>query len=140
MRLSGLDTTVRARWKPGYQGSDQSELCGQSAALILLEIAPKHGWQGKVLDYRNSGDTAGDKSRVVGVWGGGVLSSFERTSAAAHAPPQQNASPPLRPPEPLFLQGTTTIVELAPYNPCSISPHTHDFLNLIRNSFRNFQH
>jgi AmmeMemoRadiSam system protein B/AmmeMemoRadiSam system protein A len=43
-----------------------SELCGQGAALILLEIAKKQGWQGKILDYRNSGDTAGDKSQVVG--------------------------------------------------------------------------
>ncbi len=44
----------------------QSELCGQGAALILLEIAKQRGWKGKILDYRNSGDTAGDKNQVVG--------------------------------------------------------------------------
>ena len=32
----------------------------------MLEIAKKRGWQGKILNYRNSGDTAGDKSNVVG--------------------------------------------------------------------------
>ncbi len=47
-------------------GVINSELCGQNAALILLEIAKKYGWQGKTLEYRNSGDTAGDKNRVVG--------------------------------------------------------------------------
>ena len=34
--------------------------------MILLEIAKKHGWKGELLDYRNSGDTAGDRSSVVG--------------------------------------------------------------------------
>jgi AmmeMemoRadiSam system protein B len=47
-------------------GGMQSELCGQAAALMLLEVARKQGWQGTLLDYRNSGDTAGDKNRVVG--------------------------------------------------------------------------
>ena len=44
----------------------RAELCGQGAALIFLEIAKKQRWTGKILDYRNSGDTAGDKAKVVG--------------------------------------------------------------------------
>lgn len=42
------------------------EACGQLAIMTLLEIARQRGWQGHLLDYRNSGDTAGDKKRVVG--------------------------------------------------------------------------
>ncbi|MFH1848972.1 MAG: AmmeMemoRadiSam system protein B [archaeon] len=42
------------------------EACGIYGILIMATIAKEKGWTGHVLDYRNSGDTAGDKSRVVG--------------------------------------------------------------------------
>lgn len=42
------------------------EACGKTGILTLMEIAKKRNWQGKLLDYRNSGDTAGDHSQVVG--------------------------------------------------------------------------
>lgn len=42
------------------------EACGKTAILTLMQIAHDHGWKAKLLDYRNSGDTAGDKFRVVG--------------------------------------------------------------------------
>lgn len=42
------------------------EACGQVPILTLLHLARRHGWQARLLDYRNSGDTAGDKSGVVG--------------------------------------------------------------------------
>lgn len=62
-----LDTScVNALEQLNTAGVINSELCGKGAALILLEIAKKQGWQGKILDYRNSGDTAGDKAQVVG--------------------------------------------------------------------------
>jgi AmmeMemoRadiSam system protein B/AmmeMemoRadiSam system protein A len=62
-----LDTScVNALEQLNTVGVINSELCGKGAALILLEVAKKQGWQGKILDYRNSGDTAGDKNRVVG--------------------------------------------------------------------------
>lgn len=62
-----LDTScVQALEQLDFQGVADSELCGKGAALILIEMAKKQGWQGKILDYRNSGDTAGDKDRVVG--------------------------------------------------------------------------
>ena len=62
-----LDTScVQALEQLDFQEVANSELCGKGAALILLEIAKKQGWQGKILNYRNSGDTAGDKDRVVG--------------------------------------------------------------------------
>jgi AmmeMemoRadiSam system protein B len=45
---------------------DHVEACGKTAILTLMEIAKDRGWRAKLLDYRNSGDTAGDKFRVVG--------------------------------------------------------------------------
>lgn len=42
------------------------DACGRTGILTLMFIAEKLGWKPKLLDYRNSGDTAGDKSAVVG--------------------------------------------------------------------------
>ncbi len=42
------------------------DACGCSPIRGLLLLAHELGLKGELLDYRNSGDTAGDKSRVVG--------------------------------------------------------------------------
>ena len=42
------------------------EACGKAPILALMYLAREKGWKTQLLDYRNSGDTAGDKSRVVG--------------------------------------------------------------------------
>lgn len=42
------------------------EACGITALKTLMHIAEQQGWQGTLLDYRNSGDTAGGKDKVVG--------------------------------------------------------------------------
>lgn len=42
------------------------EACGIKAIMTLMHIAQQKGWQGTLLDYRNSGDTAGGKDKVVG--------------------------------------------------------------------------
>jgi AmmeMemoRadiSam system protein B/AmmeMemoRadiSam system protein A len=42
------------------------EACGETPILTLMHLARMKGWQARLLDQRNSGDTAGDKSRVVG--------------------------------------------------------------------------
>jgi AmmeMemoRadiSam system protein B len=44
----------------------QGEACGLQPILILMRLAQLKGWTPHLLDYRNSGDTSGDKSRVVG--------------------------------------------------------------------------
>lgn len=44
----------------------QGDACGHTSILTLMHIAKKKGWTGKLLDYRNSGDTAGPKTQVVG--------------------------------------------------------------------------
>ncbi|MFH1784854.1 MAG: AmmeMemoRadiSam system protein B [Candidatus Micrarchaeota archaeon] len=42
------------------------DACGKIPILVLMHVAKEKKWTGKLLDYRNSGDTAGPKSRVVG--------------------------------------------------------------------------
>lgn len=42
------------------------DACGAFPLRGLLKSARRHGWRVRTLDLRNSGDTAGDKSRVVG--------------------------------------------------------------------------
>ena len=42
------------------------DACGAFPVRGLLKSAQRHGWRVRTLDLRNSGDTAGDKSRVVG--------------------------------------------------------------------------
>ena len=44
----------------------RGEACGQAPILALMTIARRRGWQPHLLDYRNSGDTAGDRQQVVG--------------------------------------------------------------------------
>jgi len=44
----------------------EGDACGKTAILTLMHIAKKKKWKGIMLDYRNSGDTAGPKDNVVG--------------------------------------------------------------------------
>jgi len=48
------------------EAMNEQEACGQGPILTLMHIAKRKGWKARLLDYRNSGDTAGDKSGVVG--------------------------------------------------------------------------
>jgi AmmeMemoRadiSam system protein B/AmmeMemoRadiSam system protein A len=52
----------------GCKFSDMAlcEACGKQAVLTLMHIAQIKGWKGTLADYRNSGDTAGNRNRVVG--------------------------------------------------------------------------
>lgn len=50
---------IDAFWQKG-------DACGKMPILVLMHIAKKKGWAGKLLDYRNSGDTAGPRDNVVG--------------------------------------------------------------------------
>jgi len=42
------------------------EACGKTAILTLMLISRGRGWKGELLDYRNSGDTSGERASVVG--------------------------------------------------------------------------
>jgi len=44
----------------------EAEACGLGPILTVVHLARQQGWRTKLLDYRNSGDTAGDKRGVVG--------------------------------------------------------------------------
>lgn len=66
------------------QKAQGQEACGIGPILTLMHIARDQGWQAKRLDYRNSGDTAGDKGRVVG-YGAVAFCGPLRPSGAASA-------------------------------------------------------
>ncbi len=62
-----LDTaTIEAIVQGDMERARQGEACGILPILTLMGVAGRMGWMPHLLDYRNSGDTAGDKSRVVG--------------------------------------------------------------------------
>jgi AmmeMemoRadiSam system protein B/AmmeMemoRadiSam system protein A len=52
--------------KPVKLIESDNRACGRMPLLILTDIARRHHWQPVLLHYSNSGDTAGDRSRVVG--------------------------------------------------------------------------
>jgi hypothetical protein len=62
-----LDTRcVRAICDLDLEAMSRQEACGKAPILTLMHLARMKGWRARRLDYRNSGDTAGDRSRVVG--------------------------------------------------------------------------
>lgn len=63
--IKAMDTKALAK----ALGTRKAELCGGGPVLTLMELAHLHGARRvklKVLQYKNSGDTAGPKSNVVG--------------------------------------------------------------------------
>jgi AmmeMemoRadiSam system protein A/AmmeMemoRadiSam system protein B len=62
-----LDTTC-TNAITGSRFSDMAscQACGKDAVLTLMHLAELKGWGSTLIDYKNSGDTAGDKRRVVG--------------------------------------------------------------------------
>jgi len=58
--------TLSAILKKDIKKLETGEACGKKAIEIVLTIAKKMGWRAELLKYLNSGDTAGDKERVVG--------------------------------------------------------------------------
>ncbi len=59
-------TTTQAIEQLDIAAVAQAEACGKLPILTVIHLARKLGWKAKVLDLRNSGDTAGAKDRVVG--------------------------------------------------------------------------
>src|ERR1035437_5587476 len=79
-----LDTRcVKAMCSLDIGAMETQEACGKLPILALLHLAHQNGWQARLLDYRNSGDTSGDKSHgVVGY-----------AAIAFYAPAQGNFNP-----------------------------------------------
>lgn len=66
-RARTLDGGLLAALEHGdLAAAAQGEACGQAPILTLMALAQARGWRPHVLDYRNSGDTAGDRHQVVG--------------------------------------------------------------------------
>ncbi len=42
------------------------DACGKIPILVLMHLARLKNWEPEIIDYQNSGDTAGDKKHVVG--------------------------------------------------------------------------
>ena len=85
------DLNIAALQAPDAEGS----ACGRMPILALLHLAKLKGWKPQLLDCRNSGDTAGDKSRVVGYCAVAFTSSDGKTvntSAVAKPAAQFNAA------------------------------------------------
>jgi len=58
--------TTRAIEALDFRALDSESACGCAPARGLLAAARRHGLSVETIDLRNSGDTAGDKRRVVG--------------------------------------------------------------------------
>jgi AmmeMemoRadiSam system protein A len=48
------------------ESMNSQQACGRTGVLVVMHLAKQLGWKAKLLDYRNSGDTGGDKAAVVG--------------------------------------------------------------------------
>ncbi len=56
-----IDTVLEMRGELNHE-----QACGATGINALLNISRRYGLTAQLLDYRNSGDTAGDRDRVVG--------------------------------------------------------------------------
>lgn len=76
---------VQAVCRLDLEGMRDQEACGQLPILTLMHLARQKGWKARLLDYRNSGDTAGDKSGVVGY----AAIAFTGGGSAAYSPAER---------------------------------------------------
>lgn len=58
--------TIEAICNFDYSKITPDEACGCVPIKLLLKLAELNGWKARMIAYQNSGDTAGDKQRVVG--------------------------------------------------------------------------
>lgn len=79
------DLDIAALTSPAAGGA----ACGRLPVLTLMHLARMKGWTPQLLDCRNSGDTAGDKDRVVGyaaiAFAGGTVPPASSAPAVTHA-------------------------------------------------------
>jgi hypothetical protein len=88
-----LDTRcVKAICSLDLEQMKAQEACGKGPIMALMHLARLKTWKARLLDYRNSGDTAGDKSGVVGY----AAVAFE---GAAPADPATGPAPAFSPAE-----------------------------------------
>ncbi len=83
-------TCLEAIRRMDLEWAADQEACGIGPILALMHLAKKRQWTPKVLDYRNSGDTTGERFR--GVVGYAAVAFIEGQAEAAGQPP--NLQPP----------------------------------------------
>lgn len=66
---------VRAVCELNIDEMKTQQACGKLPILTLMYLAREKGWKAQLLDYRNSGDTTGDKSQ--GVVGYSAIAFYE---------------------------------------------------------------
>ncbi len=60
-------TTIQKILELDVRGlAKEGDACGLTGIIALVILAKERGWKPVLLDYRNSGDTAGDRDKVVG--------------------------------------------------------------------------
>jgi MEMO1 family protein len=74
-----IDSATVRKMLEGEPDIDHEQACGATPVNGLLLAAPRHGLKPRLLQLCNSGDTAGDRSRVVGY----VSLAFDAQEAAA---------------------------------------------------------
>jgi AmmeMemoRadiSam system protein B/AmmeMemoRadiSam system protein A len=93
--------TVKAACELRGDALASDDACGCAPLLCLIDIARQKGWKTRLLDCRNSGDTAGEKRAVVGY----AAIAFFGPDRAAAAPLPKPKTGPLTPAERRFLLG-----------------------------------
>ena len=68
----------------------QNSSCGRAPIAVILHLARAQKWQPRLLNYTNSGDTAGDRARVVGY----SAVAFYETSHIRGGIPMENCNHP----------------------------------------------
>ncbi|NMG45629.1 AmmeMemoRadiSam system protein B [Aromatoleum toluvorans] len=76
---SSVDQILKLR-----TGLDHNQACGATPINGLLRVAARHGVEPHLLDLRNSGDTAGDRVRVVGYTSIAFCESSSHAASARH--------------------------------------------------------
>lgn len=91
-QAQALDRSTVERIVAGATDLDTAQACGAHALNGALLALARRGLQPQLLDLRNSGDTAGDRQRVVG------YAALLATDAATHQlPPPDEHEPALAP-------------------------------------------
>ena len=80
--VMGFETEALAR--------RENSACGRVPLQVLMTLARRRGWTPVLLHYANSGDTAGDKGRVVGY---AALAFYGNAVAPGTGVPPQTLSP-----------------------------------------------
>ncbi len=74
------------RLEPERLMERQNSACGKAPVAVILHLARQRDWQAVLLNYTNSGDTAGDRDRVVGY----AAVAFYETSQTRGKSPMEN--------------------------------------------------